>query len=170
MFSSKSDEWETPRYFFDALKMCANFTLDPAATDENHMCDKYYTLESDGLKQDWSGHVVYVNPPYSKRQLKLWVKKGYEEGLKPNTKVIMLIPARVDTKYWHEYVMRAKEVYFVEGRLKFNGAASVASFPSAVVVFEGINRGFPEFFPMSLKEMKKQLKEENSQITIYKGK
>ena len=71
--SSKSNEWETPQDLFDKLNADYHFTLDPASTEENHKCDKYYTKESDGLSKDWSGEVVFCNPPYGK-EIGAWVK------------------------------------------------------------------------------------------------
>ncbi|MDD4401969.1 MAG: DNA N-6-adenine-methyltransferase [Desulfitobacteriaceae bacterium] len=83
-----------PQDFFDELNREFNFTLDPCATSENAKCAKFYTVTDDGLKQDWQGEVVFCNPPYG-REIKLWVQKCYEESRKPNTTVVMLIPARL---------------------------------------------------------------------------
>ena len=135
MFSSKTDEWSTPQDFFDELNKEFDFTLDPCATPENAKCEKYYTKEDDGLKQDWSGETVFCNPPYG-RAIKDWVKKCYEESKKPNTTVVMLIPARTDTRYFHDYIYhKAKEIRFIRGRLKFGNAKNSAPFPSMVVIF-----------------------------------
>ena len=76
-----------------------------------------------------------MNPPYG-REISTWIRKAYLESLKPGTKVVCLIPARTDTRYWHEYCMKAKEIHFVKGRLKFGNSENSAPFPSAVVVFE----------------------------------
>jgi hypothetical protein len=82
------------------------------------------------------GHTVFVNPPYG-RGIEEWIRKGYESAeADENTKVVMLIPARTDTKYWHDYVMKAEYVYFIKGRLKFGDSENCAPFPSAVVVFK----------------------------------
>jgi phage N-6-adenine-methyltransferase len=135
MFSSKSNDWATPQSFFDKLNnIFGPFTLDAAASADNHKVSKYFTEADDSLIQDWSGHTVFLNPPYG-RALKDWVKKSYEEGQKDNTTVVMLIPARTDTKYWHDYVMKADEIRFVRGRIKFGDETNSAPFPSAVVVF-----------------------------------
>jgi len=135
MFSSETDLWATPQDFFDELDKEFHFTLDPCATPENAKCKKYYTVKEDGLKQDWQGETVFCNPPYGKA-IKNWVKKCYEESRKPNTIVVMLIPARTDTTYFHEYIYKkAKEIRFVKGRLKFGGSKNSAPFPSMVVVF-----------------------------------
>lgn len=136
MFSSKSDEWSTPNSFYQKLNKQFNFTLDPCATEENHKCEKYHTIEIDGLKQDWRNESVFVNPPYSK--IYDWTKKCFEEGQKYGTCVVLLIPARTDTKYFHEFVMKATEVRFVKGRLKFGNEKNSAPFPSMIVVFDGM--------------------------------
>lgn len=133
-FSSGSSEWDTPQDFFDKLNAQFDFTLDPCATEANAKCDKYFTPEDDGLSQSWKGHTVFVNPPYG-RGIGVWLKKGYEESKQHNTMVVMLIPSRTDTKWWHDYVMKAKEVHLVRGRLKFGSSENAAPFPSAVAVF-----------------------------------
>ena len=134
MFSSKTGEWATPKDFFDKLDWrFGKFTLDPCATDDNHKTRKYYTQNDDGLSQDWEGETVFVNPPYS--NLSQWVEKSYRESLKDDTKVVLLIPARTDTRYWHDYVMKASEIHFIKGRLKFGDSKNSAPFPSAVIVF-----------------------------------
>lgn len=135
MFSSKTDLWYTPQDFYDKLNEEFNFTLDPCANHENHKTDKYFTKEDDGLKQDWSNNVVFCNPPYG-RVLKDWVKKASDEANKDNTTVVMLIPARTDTKYFHEYIYHKAEIRFIKGRLKFGGSKNAAPFPSMVVVFK----------------------------------
>ena len=135
MFSSKSNEWTTPQDFFDKLNnLFGPFTLDAAASSDNYKVATYYTQADDSLSQDWSGNRVFLNPPYG-RKLKDWIRKGYEEGQKDNTIVVMLIPARTDTQYWHDYVMKADEIRFVRGRIKFGDETNSAPFPSAVVVF-----------------------------------
>lgn len=139
MFSSKSMAWETPKYLFDKLNKEFNFTLDAAASKHNAKCEKFFTIEDNALSQDWSGNVVFCNPPYG-RQLKHWIKKFYEEGLKPNTTVVALIPSRTDTIYFHNYCMKAEEIRFIKGRLKFlneeGKELAPAPFPSMIVVFD----------------------------------
>ena len=118
MFSSKSDEWETPQSFFNKLNKIYKFTLDPCSTPESAKCEKYYTLQDNGLSKSWKNEVVFVNPPYGK--IKDWVKKAYDESINNNAVVVMLIPARTDTRYWHNYIMEeADSIYFIKGRLKF---------------------------------------------------
>jgi len=147
MFSSKSDNWYTPKDFFKSLDNKFNFTLDPCADAVSSKCEKYYTEKDNGLLRDWQGESVFVNPPYTRGAIKQWVKKCYEEAKKEGTKVVCLIPARTDTKYWHSYCMKAKEIYFVQGRLKFDsptGTQNSAPFPSAVIVFDGENESLPD--------------------------
>ena len=134
MFSSQTDQWSTPQDFFDNLNSEFHFPLDPCADIINHKCKKYYTVENDGLLQDWSGETVFCNPPYGKA-IKDWVKKCSEESQKENTKVVMLIPARTDTSYFHDYIYKKAETRFIRGRLKFGNNKNSAPFPSMVVVF-----------------------------------
>ena len=137
MFSSKTGDWATPKEFFDKLNWrFGPFSLDPCASDANAKCANFYTAEDDGLSKSWEGHTVFVNPPYG-RGIDRWIEKAYRESLKENTKVVMLIPSRTDTRYWHKHVMMASELYFVKGRLKFGDSNNSAPFPSAVVVFDG---------------------------------
>lgn len=129
------DEWRTPVWLFDRLHDEFHFTLDPAATSGNTLCEWYYDKEEDGLEGEWYGN-IFVNPPYS--QLKAWVRKGLDEA-RNNPKVanvVMLVPARTDTRAWWDYI-RYGEVRFLPGRLRFVGAANSAPFPSAIVVFPG---------------------------------
>ena len=132
MFSSKSDIWATPQDFFNNLNAEFNFTLDPCALPDNTKCSKFYTPEQNGLKQDWSNETVFCNPPYS--DIKNWVEKAYNEA-KRGAKVVMLIPARTDTRYFHDFIYGQHEIRFVRGRLKFGDQKNSAPFPSMVVVF-----------------------------------
>ena len=134
LYSSKNEVWETPQYFYDELNKEFDFNLDPCALPENAKCAKYFTPEDDGLKQDWGGYNVFCNPPYG-RNIIQWCKKCYEESKKPNTVVVMLVHARTDTKWFHEWVYGKAELRFVRGRLKFGGSKNSAPFPSMVVVY-----------------------------------
>jgi phage N-6-adenine-methyltransferase len=132
LFSSTSNEWETPADLFYDLDAEFHFTLDPCATSDNAKCSKFYTLADDGLSKDWTGETVFMNPPYG-REIGKWVKKAHESG----ETVVCLIPSRTDTAYWHDHVMKG-EVRFLRGRLYFkrsNGETGPAPFPSAVVIF-----------------------------------
>lgn len=135
MFSSKDQTWETPQDFFDKLDDEFNFTLDPCCTHETAKCEKHYTPEEDGLSQCWGGEIVFMNPPYGREQPN-WIKKAYKESLKNGTTVVCLIPARTDTKVWHDIIFPNAEIRFIKGRLKFGGSKNSAPFPSAVVIFK----------------------------------
>lgn len=136
MFSSKTDQWSTPQDFFDSLNREFSFTLDPCADSSNHKCDKYFTKEVDGLAQSWGGETVFCNPPYGKA-IKDWVKKCFEEAKNPDTTVVLLIPARTDTTYFHDFIYKRPdvEIRFLRGRLKFGDGRNSAPFPSMVVIF-----------------------------------
>jgi site-specific DNA-methyltransferase (adenine-specific) len=143
MFSSKSNDWSTPQHFFDQLQeQFGEFTLDPCSNSSNYKVKNHFTERDDGLKQSWAGHNVFMNPPYG-RVIKDWLKKAYEESQVSGTTVVALIPARTDTRYWHNYVMKGEAVYFVKGRLKFGNGENSAPFPSAVVVFKKNLHDFP---------------------------
>lgn len=135
LFSSSTDEWATPQWLYDSLNEELGFTLDPCALPSNAKCEKYFTPQDNGLLQDWGGEIVFCNPPYGKA-IANWVRKCSEESKKPNTTTVMLIPARTDTRYFHDYIYRkAKEIRFIKGRLKFGGAKTSAPFPSMIVIF-----------------------------------
>ena len=138
MLSSKDMDWETPQDFFDELNKEFHFTLDPCATKTTAKCEKYFTKEDNGLRQDWGGYTVFCNPPYG-TEIKHWVKKCSDESKKPNTTVVMLMPARTDTIYFHNYIYNKAEIRFIKGRLKFRGkqkGSGSAPFPSMVVIFK----------------------------------
>jgi len=132
---SKSNEWTTPPDFFNELNNKYKFTLDPCCTKESALCDKYYTIEDDGLIQDWSNEIVFMNPPYG-RVIGKWIEKAYKESLK-GAVVVCLIPSRTDTRYWHNYIFPyASDIKFIKGRLKFGSGNAPAPFPSAIIEFK----------------------------------
>ena len=121
-FSSATDDWSTPKDVYTVLNEEFNFDFDPCPLGGDN-----------GLDIEW-GQSNFVNPPYS--QLKAWCKKAHEEWLKGKT-VVMLIPSRTDTVAWHDYCMKAQEIRFIKGRLKFGGSKNNAPFPSAITIFRG---------------------------------
>ena len=145
MFSSDKNFWETPQSLFEELNREFHFTIDAAANEKNHKCDRYYTPEDDGISQDWQGETVFCNPPYGNKETGVWTKKCYEEAQKPNTTVVLLIPARTDRESFHKYIYGKAEIRFLRGRLRFeldgkplldkNGRPCGAPFPSMIVVF-----------------------------------
>ena len=135
LFSSKNEVWSTPQDFYDELNKEFNFTLDPCALKENAKCKQYFTPDDDGLTKDWNGNIVFCNPPYG-RKISDWVEKCFNESKKENTTVVMLIPSRTDTKYFHKFIYKkAKDIRFIKGRLKFGNSKNSAPFPSMIVVF-----------------------------------
>ena len=134
MFSSQTDEWATPQEFFDKLNKEFHFTLDPCALPSNAKCKRYFTPADNGLLQNWGGKLCSVI-----RRMVVLFMIGCVNAVrrrKPNTTVVALIPARTDTKYFHEFIYhKAKEIRFVKGRLKFGGSRNAAPFPSMVVIF-----------------------------------
>lgn len=143
MFSSKTDNWATPQDFFDELNREFHFDLDPAADNNNHKCDNYFTIAENGLLQSWNGNSVFCNPPYG-REIGKWVEKAYKENEKYGNTIVMLLPARTDTKWFHEYIYHKAEVRFIRGRLKFSGAKFNAPFPCMVVIYkqkQGVKNG-----------------------------
>jgi site-specific DNA-methyltransferase (adenine-specific) len=130
-YSNKSNEWETPQYLFNILNDEFHFTLDPCATEQNAKCINYYTKVEDGLNKSWQDEVVFMNPPYG-HNIRLWIEKVYTEIF---AVIVCLIPSRTDTRYWHDYCMKADEIRFIRGRINFVGGETIAPFPSAIVIF-----------------------------------
>ena len=116
MMTSLRDDWETPSELYRELDEQYHFTLDPCSTHKNAKCDKHYTVDDDGLKQSWKGETVFCNPPYG-REIAKWVRKCAEES--KHAKVVMIIPARTDTAYFHDYIYKKARITFIRGRLKF---------------------------------------------------
>ena len=131
-FSSRTDEWPTPDWLFSLLDQEFRFSLDPCCSDANARCARHFTRREDGLTQDWTRDVVFMNPPYG-REIGQWMRKAFESAQAGAT-VVCLVPARTDTAWWHTYAVQGK-IRSPRGRLKFGEAAQGAPFPSAVVVF-----------------------------------
>lgn len=134
-YSSKSDEWATPRPLFKAIEAkLGPFTLDVCATPANAKCKRFFTQAQDGLSQPWEGR-CWMNPPYG-RAIGLWMKKARDEAARFRGPVVVcLVPARTDSAWWHNYAAWG-QVYFLRGRVRFEGGKFTAPFPSAVVVFD----------------------------------
>jgi site-specific DNA-methyltransferase (adenine-specific) len=143
LFSSLSDEYETPGWVFDPLNKIFKFTLDPAASHLSHMCHKYYTIDDDGPSKSWKNEVVFINPPYSKKSKPVrWLERVYTD------KVVaaVLLPARTETRLWHDWVWpMASHLFFFRGRIKFNNRLNwvnkptSAPFPSALAFYRTHN-------------------------------
>ena len=130
LYSSATGEWSTPQDFFDDVDSAFHFTVDAAASSENHKCPSYWDKALDGLHQDWRGTegMIWCNPPYG-RGIGEWLEKG------PYTDSIFLVPARTDTRWFKEAFEWAAELYLIAGRLKFGGAENSAPFPSCMFRF-----------------------------------
>ncbi len=140
-YSSKNQAWCTPQDLFDKLHLEFNFQLDPAATKLTTKCANFYTPETDGLLNPWTvgeDEAVFCNPPYG-RAIKDWVKKAYIES-QNGTTIVLLIPARTDTTYFHDYIYGRAEIRFLRGRLKFTDdygtpSKNSAPFPSMLAIY-----------------------------------
>lgn len=135
LFTSNTPEWETPQDLFDELNKEFNFYMDVCATKKNAKCERFIGQEEDGLIQKWSGN-CWMNPPYG-REIGLWIKKASEESQRPGRLVVCLLPARTDTRWFHDYIYNKPnvEIRFIKGRLKFGGSKNSAPFPSMIVIF-----------------------------------
>jgi phage N-6-adenine-methyltransferase len=140
LFSSLTPEWPTPDAVFQALDDVYHFDLDACATAENAMCEQFFTMEQDALRQVWTG-AVWLNPPYG-REIGRWLKKARASSEQGAT-VVCLVPARTDTVWWQDVCMQGK-IFFIRGRLRFGDAQNAAPFPSAIVVFEPPTAGTPD--------------------------
>ena len=127
-------DWETPSDLFERLDAEFAFTLDACGSADNRKVHHYFSSEDlvSALAKPWTG-VVWVNPPYGKT-LGQWVEKAYRSSLEGAT-VVCLVPSRTDVAWWHDYAMKAAEIRFFRGRLRFGEAKWNAPYPSALLVF-----------------------------------
>lgn len=135
-YMSNRMNWETPQELFDQLDAEFHFTLDAASSDANHKCPKYFTAENSAFNHEWWGETVFCNPPYGKA-IAEWVRKCSAEASRKDTIVVMLLPARTDTRWFQQFILNRAEVRFLKGRLRFetNGIpGGPAPFPSMIVV------------------------------------
>jgi len=144
-FTSDRKDWGTPWWL---IRRCeehieASFTLDVCATADNAKCERFFSPEDDGLKQDWSGN-CWCNPPYGRNIIDHWTRKAAIE-VSRGARVVMLLPARTDTIWWHDDVVpSASTILFLKGRIHFVGAKNGAPFPSAIAILDGTRRGEPK--------------------------
>lgn len=133
LFRSERNNWPTPWEFFIKLNDEFDFTLDVCALPENAKCSRYFTPEINDLSVPWIGERCFMNPPYG-RKIGAWVKKARNEAER-GALVVGLLPARTDTVWFHEHVYSHAHIEFLRGRIKFEGAASSAPFPSMIAVW-----------------------------------
>ena len=136
-FESAKQDWETPMDFFAPINAEFKFTLDAAANAKNAKAPKYFSKAEDGLAQSWGKNIVWLNPPYGEKGGKLsdWIKKAVAESDAGAT-VVMLIPARTNTNWFHDLCLKRGEVRFVRGRPKFGGADHGLPQPLCLVIFQ----------------------------------
>jgi len=132
--------WQTPKAVLEILyEAFGTFDVDPCSPTTNRATAPvkalvHYTEVDDGLSLPWHG-TVYLNPPYG-RELKAWIAKAEAEVRCGNARtVVALIPARPDTRYWHEHVAGIATVFFLRGRLTFGSADAPAPFPSSLALW-----------------------------------
>ena len=144
LYSSRRQDWATPQALFDALDAEFGFVLDAAASEHNAKCRRW--IGADSLERDWVRPLhlgaVWLNPPYGK-EIGQWVEKAYRESLNGGC-VVVLTFVRSDTKWWHEWAMKAAEIRLIKGRIKFEGAPSSAPAPSCLLIFDE-GRRVPQF-------------------------
>lgn len=134
LYSSRTDEWPTPRAFYEALNAEFHFTLDPCASAANAKCRCYFTARENGLLQNWGRHRVFCNPPYG-RIMPRWAQKCFEAS-RGGATVVLLAHSRTDTRWFQDWVYgKANEIRFVRGRLKFGDGRQSAPFPSLVAIY-----------------------------------
>ena len=147
-FSSATDDWSTPRELLWRLAMeFGPFDLDVCASATNACAIRYFTKDDDGLAQVWAARCCWMNPPYG-RTIGDWMRKAHDSVQAGDcVRVVCLVPARTDTRWWQEVVTRAALVRFLAGRVRFGGTKTGAPFPSAVVVFD--KTAAPSLTPLS---------------------
>jgi phage N-6-adenine-methyltransferase len=150
LFESKSTDWLTPNEIIDlVVEMLGSIDLDPCASESdifNIPAKMYYTEWSNGLDKKWEGK-VYVNPPYGK-DISKWIYKAIHEYNDGNaSEIILLIPARTDTRWFQDLFKSGNFVWCAwKGRLKFSNSVNSATFPSAIVYMGSNNVKFINVF------------------------
>ena len=110
-----SDNWATPKEFYNKLDQEFNFDFDPCPLNLDVI-----TPENDGLLIEW-GLSNFVNPPYSRDLKEKFVIKAIEESKKSKL-CVMLLPVSTSTKLFHDHILpNQKEIRFIKGRIKFLG-------------------------------------------------
>jgi len=141
LFSSKTQDWQTPPEILQLVEEVAPIAFDPAPAN--------WDRSFDGLVIPWSAFgpngLCFVNPPYGPA-LPEWTRKAAREGKMFGVPIVLLIPARPDTRWWHDNILKADAVCFWKGRIKFVGAENSAPFPSAFVYFGARRERFREVF------------------------
>jgi site-specific DNA-methyltransferase (adenine-specific) len=148
---TSKDEWQTPQWLFDLLDQEFHFQVDAAADEMNSRCRWFLKKggEFDALtmtswmRSDWPQvNTFFLNPPYSAGNIDKFMAKALEES-KKGAVVVCLVPCATDTKWWHNYAMKAQEIRFIKGRVRFVGynekgeqIKNSPTFSSCVVIFK----------------------------------
>lgn len=138
-FDSTRQDWPTPDDMYDALDKIYNFTFDLAASEVNTKCKMFFEESDDSLSQNWDSESCWLNPPYGgsgQNKLSRWIEKSCIESQKHSNRIVVLIPARTNTNWWHDSCMKAKEILFIKGRPKFGDAKHGLPQPLAIIIFE----------------------------------
>jgi phage N-6-adenine-methyltransferase len=159
-FSSRTDQYSTPQWLFDLLNAEKEFDLDVCGVPTNAKCKRFFSPDMDGLSQDWGKNRCWMNPPYG-REIGRWVEKAYLSSL-AGAEVLALLPARVYTSWWFSFCLKAEEIRFLKGRLRFGGqpdnkAENCAPFPSAIVIWTPGKHKQPRVRFVDLKEVQRSL-------------
>ncbi|MEQ8721030.1 MAG: DNA N-6-adenine-methyltransferase [Sandaracinaceae bacterium] len=134
------EDWCTPRIVVDRLLAFAgSIALDPCSNPVSLVpATRRVIAPEDGLAVDWhaaaDGGLVYVNPPFGRKRTGLWLGKAADEAER-GAEIVVLIPARTDTRAWQRHAPRAAAICFWAGRMRFLGAKNGAPFPSALLYF-----------------------------------
>lgn len=140
LFSSVKEDWETPQYLFDIFNKLYHFDIDICASADNAKCDRYFTKSDDALSKEWDFNSIWCNPPYGRKIID-WIRKAYFSHIQYNNTIVMLLPSRTDTVWFHNYIYeKADIIHFIKGRLKFSNSKNFAPFPSMIVIFRGKKR------------------------------
>lgn len=135
MNKSETDSWSTPNTYKNKIQEEFEF-------DDYDPCPLNDSPNRNGLLEDWDSNKIFVNPPYSKLGTTKkhglgWIEKGHNEAQK-NKLIVFLVPARTDTKWFHDIVLKNNyEIRFIKGRLKFGDGKGSAPFPSILIIMDG---------------------------------
>ena len=154
LMSSKDEAWRTPDHVYDYFDKLYHFNFDAAASSENARTKEYFTKKDNALRKSWSKRgkkrSIWLNPPYS-RNLYPWIEKAYKESCKSGVSLVgVLVFARTDTKWWHDFVIpHAWKIHFIQPRLRFLDSKTgkkkgAATAPSVFIVFKGDKSSRPK--------------------------
>ena len=130
--------WATPWPFFKALDTEFNFSIDVCALKETAKVSRFYSPDDDGLSQNWSNETIWMNPPYGRGQnVYAWVEKAFHAAREGKSTCVCLLPASIDTRWFHNFVMNSSEIRFVKDRIwfEFDGVPGRANHASMIVIF-----------------------------------